>query len=529
MGIASIFFSTSTQRLETYDIHELNLNWQTEINHQPYGSIDLPASLNGNADDSFTITNQLNEDFKHKQTLLIRGSLASVFVKLNGETIYQKDFEDNVFNTYTSIFHFIEIPDDSDGKTVEITIISPFNNMSGEINSVFYGSPSGIRDHLLSSYGPKFILSFIWLITSIILLIANLVFFYKKSPQYSYIALLGVFISLWLLTESRILQLIINNDFLIGSLSYLSMAVAPIVVLAFFQSHIFKEDKYLFKGLILLFIINYISIILLHVFQIAAFFETAISTQILIIITIVSSIYKLISTYIKTKEKRYLNYSVVFVTFSIFLFLEILTFILNDFDDTSVYASIGMILVFIILFTFNLIQIIKKIRLSYTQQIYQDIAQTDQLTKAKSRFSFENDSDKLFYRSEANLSLVYFDFNDLKHVNDTLGHLMGDELLYKGFQVINEVFKPYGYSYRIGGDEFACLSIGVTRNKFEYLKELLHQKIEILNKDLPYDISISMGYALQDPKKDQKISDLINRADKDMYLDKKISKKKAQE
>lgn len=521
--VTSVFFSTVTNQLQPHDVQKFNQNW-TLIYDGSETVINLPKDVNAKTDEAVTISKALTDAFKMKQTVLIRGSLSNVIVKLDGETIYEKDFEENVFKTYASIFHFIEIPENSDGKTLEITIVSPYKNMTGQLNDIYFGSPSGIRDHLISEYGPKLVLALVWLFTSIVFLITNLIFTYKKQTQYTYISIFGILMSLWLLTESRILQLLINNDFLIGSLSYLSMALAPIAIMAFFKTSIFRKDKYLFNGLIILFMINFVVIVLLHMTQIASFFESAISTQILMVIAIVSTIYRMVRNCIQTKSRDFRNYTILFIFFSLFLALEIMAFLLGDFDSTSVYASIGMLFVYIIVLTFNVINISRRLRESYQQKIYEEIAHTDQLTKAKSRFAFETDGEELFYKSNIKLGLIYFDFDDLKHINDAFGHLIGDEALIKGYQLINDVFKPYGYTYRIGGDEFACLSIDVTIDKYNYLKDLLQKKINQTNEALPYVINISVGYAMKQPDLDQKLSDLVNRADQVMYLDKKNKK-----
>lgn len=55
------------------------------------------------------------------------------------------------------------------------------------------------------------------------------------------------------------------------------------------------------------------------------------------------------------------------------------------------------------------------------------------------------------------LQLILFDLDDLKKINDTHGHAVGDEAIKKAFDILNEIFKDYGECYRIGGDEFACL------------------------------------------------------------------------
>lgn len=61
---------------------------------------------------------------------------------------------------------------------------------------------------------------------------------------------------------------------------------------------------------------------------------------------------------------------------------------------------------------------------------------------------------------EIQIKMVYLDVNDLKKVNDNLGHEYGDKLLKSAAKIISESFGAFGKSYRIGGDEFCVLMSG---------------------------------------------------------------------
>jgi len=175
---------------------------------------------------------------------------------------------------------------------------------------------------------------------------------------------------------------------------------------------------------------------------------------------------------------------------------------------------------------FTLKTLTKRARDNFESSLYKEIANTDQLTKAQSRFAFEKDLDHLFYNSDDHLSLVYFDFDDLKFINDNYGHIEGDSNLVNGFNAIKQVFGDYGKCYRIGGDEFACLSQKITYNIFLELKQKLTDLLSQISKNQAYQLRISLGYTEKNIKIDSKPSDLLQKADSQMYLDK--SKNKAQ-
>ena len=52
---------------------------------------------------------------------------------------------------------------------------------------------------------------------------------------------------------------------------------------------------------------------------------------------------------------------------------------------------------------------------------------------------------------------ISIDLNGLKRVNDTYGHVAGDELIRAAADCMKNSFNEYGKIYRIGGDEFAVI------------------------------------------------------------------------
>ena len=142
---------------------------------------------------------------------------------------------------------------------------------------------------------------------------------------------------------------------------------------------------------------------------------------------------------------------------------------------------------------------------------------TDALTGLLSRYAYNNALDK--YTTDMPESLVAFsiDINGLKRVNDTLGHEAGDELICGAAACIKNVFDEVGSCYRTGGDEFIVLA---SVSKKEAVKCV--QDIEKLTKkwtgSLVDSLALSVGYAVMEEHKDCNCSELIQAADKQMYM-----------
>lgn len=137
---------------------------------------------------------------------------------------------------------------------------------------------------------------------------------------------------------------------------------------------------------------------------------------------------------------------------------------------------------------------------------------------------------KYLYQKSSNdhmeLSIIYFDINGLKALNDELGHLKGDELITIVTDVLKDNKKDEEILCRLGGDEFLMIMPKVDKEtlkkRIEEIEEMISQKNEVLN--LSYTISVAMGgTSLND--KFHNIDDMLKKADHEMYKD-KINKKR---
>lgn len=128
-----------------------------------------------------------------------------------------------------------------------------------------------------------------------------------------------------------------------------------------------------------------------------------------------------------------------------------------------------------------------------------------------------------FQRSDNGLVVLYADLDGLKGINDSLGHLEGDRALVRTAEVLKEAFRSSDIIARLGGDEFVLLASVGADESAESLTERLQQKINLANaqRNRPYDLSISIGVAHYDPDEACTIEELMGRADRVMYEEKR--------
>ena len=120
-----------------------------------------------------------------------------------------------------------------------------------------------------------------------------------------------------------------------------------------------------------------------------------------------------------------------------------------------------------------------------------------------------------------------FDCDSLKIINDKYGHDKGDAYLKAACNTISNVFK-HSPVFRIGGDEFAVilrkddyLNLDTLSKQFDIVAETNNASAAVEPRDY---VCISKGFAVYDPERDSTVTDVLRRADKLMYENKRERK-----
>lgn len=150
----------------------------------------------------------------------------------------------------------------------------------------------------------------------------------------------------------------------------------------------------------------------------------------------------------------------------------------------------------------------------------EDISSYDCLTKTYNRFSFEREVEKLDTSLNARAGILLYDLNNLKYINDTFGHALGDYVLKEVAQLFNTLVNDRTSVYRIGGDEFVILAQNICAEDVNILFARVAQMIQAYNQDHPdLPIDISGGYAYTKSSNGNMLS-LFQSADQNMYSQK---------
>jgi diguanylate cyclase (GGDEF)-like protein len=134
-------------------------------------------------------------------------------------------------------------------------------------------------------------------------------------------------------------------------------------------------------------------------------------------------------------------------------------------------------------------------------------------------------------REEKGAMMLYADLDNLKEINDTLGHDEGDRLIRKTADILKSTYRTSDIIARIGGDEFVVFPIGADEDQAAKTAKRLQENIENFNAkyNKRYKLRLSIGIATYDPNSVQSVDELLAKADSLMYEHKKSKKNDPQE
>jgi len=155
-------------------------------------------------------------------------------------------------------------------------------------------------------------------------------------------------------------------------------------------------------------------------------------------------------------------------------------------------------------------------------------AHFDPLTKLHNRRSgMELAADALATtkKSAGQFCAIVIDLDRFKSINDQFGHAVGDRILLKTAKRLKQHIRDADILFRFGGDEFVLIlpktNLGTANRIAKRLKSTFKQPVLEFNKK--FDVGISLGVAdLADSS--ESLEELLNRADQNMYLDKRAPK-----
>lgn len=494
------------------------------------------------AGEEYSIYNTIPATISEGDALCFRSKNIFYQVYIDGELQYDPYVPESPVYTksYGTAWNYVNIPAEDAGKEIEIRITYVYANARSCIDNISIAKPGGAVLNTLSSKMIAFITCVLLLFVGVLLMVADIPINIRanKNHELRYLGLFAVSIAIWCLSETNLIQFFMGDNRIMQVVSCGALMFIPIPTVLYLDTAFGFRYKFVVPTTCLMSSALFVICWGLHFTGIADIHETLTLSHIVLIVTAVIMLYTIVRNSIVVTQKKSRNIYRILRTvglsgISVATVADVIGYYTGNNTDSAMFVRIGL-LVFIVCFgSSSLEKTINAVKLGVQSEFVAQLAYLDGLTRIGNRTSFQEhlvDLEKIKDEVPA-VGIVMFDVNDLKYVNDHMGHHQGDAMLVKSADIIKEAFEnKNSMCFRIGGDEFAVLISGEqVQEQYEEGIVRFREKMEQHNtlKDKKFRLSIASGFAVYNEEcKGDKLMDIYQKADEQMYANKKEVKKK---
>lgn len=496
--------------------------------------ITLPYNANSNGpNDILKLSKMLPSTIEEGQSLLMRTSQQEMTVSIDHKQVYIFERKTGFPLVWSpgSAWHMIDLPVSAAGKEITITLESPYSRYASEINSIEIGNQRAHIIGMLQENGLSALIGIMLILLGVFVGAAHFVTFKfrQMNKLLLYTSWLSLSIGVWILGESKLVQLVYNNPLFIYMLTFVALFMLPIPFCKF------VVEAYRLKRVRIVTVLCQIHIGFLLIalsMQLIGFVDLLQMLPLFHVLLCVSLITVFIVIFIEYRNG--LEVKGFFIGMMILVIssaADLAAFYMTPLSNAATFTQFGLVLFVIMMMLSSSKYLMELNYVKATNDVLIAMAYRDMLTGLYNRTAYEEDLNKLGRDREAGkVTFMLFDIDGLKEVNDQLGHEEGDIIIRNGASCIELGFEKLGNIYRIGGDEFIVIAKRVQQTQLEEALDMLQKHIDEYNEREPKALlSISHGMAHYESAlgNRQVMNEAIKQADAKMYSCKSIKKQKS--
>ena len=520
-------FSDYTEKGNKYIPKE----WILSIEGREDEEISLPNFVKYNSSGQFNISTKIEENMDKytAPVVLIQSNHMFMDAYLDEELIYSySDQKKPVFSKSPgNYYRIINLPRDCGGKTIKFTLKMPLgDSIKYEIPKIVFGDKTNILYCMFENCKYYMIIITILEAAGVFLIILEIIFRKKFTKrELLHIGMLCLVLGTYLICENDFLVLISPAPVLCYYLDFMLFSLIPVPLLYLLKSKTLDIYVRRYNILIFIFIMNFCLQVILHFAHIRDLREMLGITHIIDIGAMILVIHTcLISHKVNKVDKKFFAFKLLPIVIG--GLIDLLMHTMHIPFPNTMFLQIGIVFALIVKIIESLKSLFELYRVKVKTDFYRKMAYTDALTNLNNRAAYELALDKFDenkFKPET-VFAVYIDVNNLKEVNDAMGHKEGDKIIKVVADILSETFEEKGYVFRMGGDEFTILIYGVTQEQLNYMVEKLNYKVEAYNKNSSIKISFALGYSNIEESEHHTLQSALLRADKLMYNQKQNMK-----
>lgn len=406
----------------------------------------------------------------------------------------------------------VHVGQDHSGEKLTIVLTPLFEAAIEKTPQFLIGSDYAIAMELIRGELPLLVLSALCVLLGFFVALISLGFCFilrdvSRGPVY--LGLFSVAIGVWKLTDLRCITLLFaEHSMALGYISVGALFLTGLCLLMYFST-LFESNKQILPYLLsccgsLL----CLAVLVMQVWGITEIRQNLVFSHVLLIVSICTiPVTALLNRLIHKSWGLNPSWTWLLIVF-VGIAADLLYYYLNNGNGLMSFSIMGLIL-------YTLITFLKSVQTS-TRKAYTD-SRTGLINRTRWKELINSDR-----TPPAPFAILMIDMNGLKQVNDTLGHEVGDEMIYRLSEILRHALPHKSVICHWGGDEFAVLLNDMNRGLLDHHISKLLSAGEQYNKNHPdLPISFALGAVLSSDHPGKTKNELFRLADEDMYRNKK--------
>ncbi len=500
----NIFFSL---HMDVKNDSDLNVVWRNEngveIDIESFSQLSAIVSENG-----YSLFHTAEEDYDDVY-IAFKNSFADTDIFVNQNKVYSTNEhsyppEKSLFSIdgASPKFYFTGIGDIVKGDVIRIDVKLICDSELCGIRNVILGSSGKIINTVFRSDLLGIVLCIALFCMGIILIMFY--FAFRKAVflhGVHYAGAFAVLSSVYSISGSISLSSleIVGADslYIIRGLAYVTMFMP--LILFFMENTKFRVSDRILQVASVIQAVVIAVVYILGISGAANIYRTRIIADISMLVQFLLILVVLIFDFNKKNEKRSTDFTFIAI-YLIFLGVIAAQFVFGSGSSIPILFVFSCLFFIVSVLVMSMFSFSKAFELSNEAEKMGKIAFTDGLTGVGNTAAFKKKLNhlevvKVNYKS---IGIVQFDINNLKTINDTLGHEMGDKLIIDGSAMINKCFGGIGSVYRTGGDEF--VAVVCCENAFKLCNEAIlkfEMAIDEYNSDDSHRFLLQIAYGAE--------------------------------
>lgn len=492
---------------------------------------------------TFSVYYLLPEELGEGKSLCFRSKNIIVQVYVDGQCLYETDVPGAALNSKAvgTNWNYVDLPSSCAGKQLEVRVTTTYVTAKARIDNIYLGSARESLLYTIYSKSFAIVTCMLFLFVGVLLILADIPMNVGKQKNHEllYLGLFSLVIALWCCMETYVIQIFLGDARTVHIASCCLLMLVPIATVRYLYEAYGDSMRYITRVVIGLSVVEFILNIVLQLTGVADFQQTLRLSHVLLILSAAILFGTVMYFTIKSnKGDSILFFKIIrgvgLGSIAIMTVIDIIRFYFGTGEDAGRFVRLGVLIFIICYGGCSLERAMDAIRLGTRAEIISQLAYEDGLTGLGNRTLFKERLaalDERKYKEHFEVAIIMFDVNNLKVVNDQLGHQMGDDMLVKSAELIQHTFGMEGECFRIGGDEFVVIVKGVhVEIRCEACQKQFEAAIEEYNATLnkAFTIRIAYGYSIYEPSMGNiGLSTIYEQADAKMYKCKKQMKEQA--